>query len=385
MEHLTSTLKIVAFGFLILLHNIVLAQDIVSFATTDHMNKNSNQPENTQWIFINTEPSTSFDGTYFEHYDWNESDTVSGYISDSTMPFTAPASVHLLGTKIGDFYMEFDYIDEPFYIYDVIIPIRTPENITATLNCNHVTLSWDWEFLGYLPNVNDQFEGFNIYRNDSLLNQDPVQDTFYVDRHVPVGEYDYYVETLFTDATHSPAYDTVTVEKDYDYGDVIVTAEGMGVTWTLENQVNISSSLNGYDLYRNGEFLETTPNNYIIFYYPPEGPAEYCVMASFDDGCHSQMGCDTLYPAVSNSLPQENRNPKLSPNPANDFVSLEYSRGYDYIVITTLSGVEHDRISLSDHASQVQYPLQGYKRGIYVVSWFKDGTRRHTQKLIVHR
>lgn len=387
MKRITFLSKLFTLIFFIAGFNVVCSQDInINPESAESLKKMKFQraQNNKQLIILNVQPHMSIAGTYYEYWNYNETDTVSGYISDTAASFSAPADLWLLGTKVGDFYMEFDYIDEPFYIYDVIIPVRTPENLTATLNCNHVTLTWDWEFLGYLPNVNDQFEGFNIYRNDSLLNQEPVQDTFYVDRHVPVGEYDYYVETLFMDDTHSPAYDTVTVEKDYDYGDIVVNTD-LGLTWSIQNDVNVPSSLSGYDIYQNGEFLETTTNNYIIFFFPPEAPAEYCVMANFDDGCQSQMGCDTLYPAVSNSFPQENQTPTLSPNPANDFVSLEYSRGYDFIVITTLSGVEYDRISLSDHATQVQYPLQGYKRGIYVVSWFKDGTLWHTQKLIVHR
>lgn len=385
MKRFTFTLQFAVFGFLILVYSTAIAQYASSTVAYEQMPVNTNQMENIQWIVINTTPSMSLTGSYYEHWNYNEPDTITGYISDATMPFTAPASLHLLGTKTGDFHMELDYVDKPYYIYDVILPVRTPENLQATLECDDIILNWDWEFLGYLPNVNDQFEGFNVYRNDSLLNPEPIQDTFYVDQAVPAGVYDYYVETLFTDGTQSAADDTVTVDKDYYYGDIFVETEGMLVEWTLENQVNVSSSLYGYDVYRNDELLLSTNQNYFALFLPPEIAQEYCVVAEYNNGCYSQMDCDTLYPAVSNSNLQDNQKPKLSPNPASDFVSLEYSRGYDYIVITTLSGFERDRISLSDHASQVQYRLQGYERGIYVVSWFKNDTRRHTQKLIVHR
>ncbi len=388
MKRITFLSKLFTLIFFFAGFNVVFSQDININPESAQSSKKMNihrALNNNQLIILNVQPHMSIAGTYYEYWNYNETDTVSGYISDTTASFSAPADLWLLGTKVGDFHMEFDYIDEPFYIHDVIIPVRTPENLTATLNCNHVTLTWDWEFLGYLPNVNDQFEGFNIYRNDSLLNQEPVQDTFYVDRHVPVGEYDYYVETLFSDGTHSPAYDTVTVEKDYYYGDVIVEAEGMLVEWTLENQVNVSSSLYGFDLYGNGEFLETVYGYFWLLYFPPEVPNEYCVVANFDDGCQSQVGCDTLYPAVSNSLPQENQQPKLSPNPASDFVSFEQPQNYDYLIITTLSGVVQDRLNLAGKSSSVKFSLQDYNRGIYLVSWYKDGIRKETQKLIVHR
>lgn len=387
MERFNLFTKFVAFGLLLMMCNIARAQESGSFSEIpDHEKEQNNesQSRNTQLIMINTVPAMSINGTYYEYWDYNEPDTVSGYLSDSTGTFTAPASLYLSGTKIGYYFNEFDYINEPYYIYDVTLFIRSPEDLTATLNCDHVTLTWDWEFLGYLPNINDQFEGFNIYRNDSLLNQEPVQDTFYVDRHVPDGVYDYYVETLFTDGTHSPAYDTVTVEKDYYYGDVVLNTD-MGLSWSIENEVNVPSSLNGYDIYRNGEFLEATTNNYIIFYSPPEVPSEYCVVAGYNDGCYSQVGCDTVYPSVSNSHLQENQKPQLSPNPARDFVSFEHSQNYDYITITTLSGVVRDKIVLSEGSSPVRVNLQDYRRGLYLVSWYKDGIHRHTQKLIVHR
>lgn len=386
MKRIYFSSKVFAFGFLLIVVNLALAQN--NNPLHNHTEKELRTivgQRNVQWIMLNVQPNMPIDETYFEHWNYSQPDTTSGYLFDAEQPFMAPASLYLLGTKIGYYYNEFDYIDEPYYIYNVVLPIRTPEDLTASLECDDVVLNWGWEFLGHLPNVNDQFDGFNVYRNDSLLNQEPVQDTFYVDRHVSVGLYDYYVETLFTDGTHSPAYDTVTVDKDYYYGDVNVTAEGMGVSWTLENVVNVSSSLYGFDLYRNGVFLETVNGYYWFLYFPPEAPAEYCVMANFDDGCHSQIDCDTLFPAVSNSGISEENLPRFSPNPAQDFIFLDNSDEYDYILITTIRGNKLEKILISNGKPPDRIDLRNFHQGVYLLTWFKEGIQQHTQKLIIQK
>jgi hypothetical protein len=388
MKRITFLSKLFTLIFFFAGFNVVFSQDINNNLESAQSSKKMNiqrAQNNNQLIILNVQPHMSIAGTYYECWNYNEPDTVSGYISDTTASFSAPADLWLLGTKVGDFYMEFDYIDEPFYIYDVIIPVRTPENLTATLNCNHVTLTWDWEFLGHLPNVNDQFDGFNVYRNDSLLNQEPVQDTFYVDRHVPVGVYDYYVETLFTDGTHSLAYDTVAVAKDYYYGDIVVNTEGMGLEWCLENDVNTPSELNQYELYSDGEFLESTINSFWISFYPPQAPHEFCVVATYVNGCYSKVDCDTLFPAVSNSGISEENLPRFSPNPAQDFIFLDNSDDYDYILITTVRGNKLEKVLIYNGKTPDRIDLQNYHQGVYLLTWFKEGTQQHTQKLIIQK
>ena len=86
--------------------------------------------------------------------------------------------------------------------HDVIIGIRPdigdsyiiqpPENISAFVELNTVSLQWDEATEGTLEKL-----GYNIFRDGQIVNEAIVTDTFYVDMDVPSGEHNYKVSTVY--------------------------------------------------------------------------------------------------------------------------------------------------------------------------------------------
>ncbi len=68
-----------------------------------------------------------------------------------------------------------------------------PENLTATVNANTVSISWD------PPSGTSNLEllGFNVFRNDSLLNPSICVSNEFLDVSVPAGNHEYKVATVF--------------------------------------------------------------------------------------------------------------------------------------------------------------------------------------------
>ena len=85
-------------------------------------------------------------------------------------------------------------------------------DLSAQLSDNSATfLVWSDE--SSLP-----VKGYQIFRNEELLNNESVTDTFYIDENLSAGEYEYYVVTHYTTGCVSDISNiaTVTIEEAYE-------------------------------------------------------------------------------------------------------------------------------------------------------------------------
>lgn len=73
--------------------------------------------------------------------------------------------------------------------------------------------NYNWNLQGYLSGVqrNRSLTGYNIYRNDVLLNNSPVNDTNFSDIVPGAGNYSYYTKAVYTGNVLSPASNIVSV------------------------------------------------------------------------------------------------------------------------------------------------------------------------------
>jgi len=101
--------------------------------------------------------------------------------------------------------------------------LAPPRNLRAILNDSTVYLNWE-------PPIDDNgLTGYNIYRNEELLNNETITDTFYTDQNLSFGSYIYFARAIY-------AQDNESVNS---------------------NEINIVISEYGHELYFNGD------NNYV--------------------------------------------------------------------------------------------------------------------------
>jgi M6 family metalloprotease-like protein len=86
---------------------------------------------------------------------------------------------------------------------------EAPSELTATVDGNNVTLSW---------NAANNAQSYNIYRCGTLI--DNTNGTSYVDNNVTYGIYTYYLKSVDANGLYSTSSETITVTllpKDFDY------------------------------------------------------------------------------------------------------------------------------------------------------------------------
>ncbi|MCK4527362.1 hypothetical protein KAW18_08315 [candidate division WOR-3 bacterium] len=88
------------------------------------------------------------------------------------------------------------------------IPPAPPEGITAVDSIGIVDLSW-------LPNTEDDLNGYNLFRQGTKIHQESLTDTFFVDTLPAVeGIYKYYLTAVDILDNESESSDTISVEVD---------------------------------------------------------------------------------------------------------------------------------------------------------------------------
>ena len=194
-------------------------------------------------------------------------------------------------------------------------------NMQGSVDCDDVTLTWN-EASEKKGGLSDRQSAYNLYRGDSLLNQEPIQDTSYLDENVHVGNYMYYLEVISGSLERQDYADSTEVEVEQYYGHIVLDADYEGLIWDLEGTEN--AYLMGYNVYRNNTMVEENiQQNWLILYTPPENAYEYCVEAVFQNGCTSQMACDSVYPVSDSLFPPQNFEASVDPYPVS--TSLQWN------------------------------------------------------------
>ncbi len=70
-------------------------------------------------------------------------------------------------------------------------PLVPPSNLTAATQCKDIVLNWE------APAGKAVLEGYNIYRDEVLINPDPVTETSYTDAELTEGSYSYIVKAVY--------------------------------------------------------------------------------------------------------------------------------------------------------------------------------------------
>ncbi len=90
--------------------------------------------------------------------------------------------------------------------------LAPPENLTASI-IDDIDVQLEWEAPQVVRTVRRSREllGYNIYRDDNMLNDETIEETSYLDTDLAVGVYEYYVTAVYSSGESEPS-NIVTVE-----------------------------------------------------------------------------------------------------------------------------------------------------------------------------
>jgi hypothetical protein len=96
--------------------------------------------------------------------------------------------------------------------------------------------------------------GYNVYRNETIINEEVITANEYLDENLEVGTYNYQVSAVYVHCPESEPTEDVTVIIDPEFCEaptsLSVTPESNAVVITWEEPENIDGELSGYNIYR---------------------------------------------------------------------------------------------------------------------------------------
>ena len=234
--------------------SLITSQGQTSFLDNSSLSK-TNTKENVDYaqviIMVSTNNEESPEGAFVE---------LSNLENDSTYSATAPENgtvefaqvwngeYVLTVSKEGfDTYIDSVSITEPYFIEEVTLAetLVTPVSLTATKECGVVYLEWESGLKNPAFNEatdslyitkqternnsnNRELLGYNIYKNQTLINESPITATEYTDSSLLGGNFYYFVSAVYTTG-ESEASAPINVDVNY-YGPPM-NLEGETINW----------------------------------------------------------------------------------------------------------------------------------------------------------
>jgi len=170
-------------------------------------------------------------------------------------------------------------------VEEVIItePLLPPINFTSYVDDNDVLLMWE-------PPVSGSPLGYNIYRNNIFL--DFTANIIYADQDLNPGFYEYYLTAEYTEGESEPTevLEIYIPEPCNPPENVIVTVINITEVELSWDPPSTGSTPIGFNIYRNGIYVDYTTNSEIYFTDLDPGTFEFCVSAICAEG-ESEPAC----------------------------------------------------------------------------------------------
>jgi len=265
-------------------------------------------------------------------------------------------------------------IGEPMYM-------PPPENLTAQVSGNDVSLVWDE------PDRLDML-GYNVYR-DGLMEAEMITETSMADEDCPDGSYWYAVTAVYTEG-ESGLCDPVQVTVGGFIGKIqgfvrnAITNQAIDNAWVTALDSEFGAVT--YQTPFGSHYTLNLPGGTYGIVCQAQGYQQVLLenVAVLDNGTRSINFY--LYPqSISNYemltgiAEIDNQNMTLYPNPAGEFVNLSVSSGS---MIKIYSHTGQLILSKENSESEVQINLQSFEPGIYLVRVI-SGNFIYNEKLIV--
>jgi len=222
------------------------------------------------------------------------------------------------------------------------------------------------------------FSGYNVYRNDTLLNASPVCCPGYNDNDVGGGKQTYCIVAVYPEGeSEALCADAIIITP---IKNLLATVNDRGVI--LEWNAPASATVSGYNVYRNNTLLNAYPFQGLSYndypFIPLTGKQTYCVETVYPSGKSEAVCVDALITATG--IPENKTDIVVYPNPATEMIKIETSKSFNKVVINNILGQKvYDN---SDSGNILSISTSGFKPGIYVLQ-IDIGNKRITREILV--
>lgn len=153
---------------------------------------------------------------------WLSLDKLSGTLApggSDEINLTFDASMLPEGSYNATLIIQSNDLDNPMLEIPVSLtveasPLVPPSNLTAEVDCQDVVLMWEAPVTESGERV--ELLGYNIYRDEMLVNPDPVQETTYIDAMMDPGTYSYTVKAVYDEGESIPVGPVMATVRSLD-------------------------------------------------------------------------------------------------------------------------------------------------------------------------
>jgi photosystem II stability/assembly factor-like uncharacterized protein len=227
----------------------------------------------------------------------------------------------------------------------------------------------------------DTFSGYNVYRNDTLLTEIPINSRNYKEIEVAYGKQTYCVAAVYPDGeSETICADAFIMSPIKNL--VATVTDGMCVVklkWDAP-PIGVGEFDIDYYIYRNNTLLTFVNSTYSgdCPFIPLSGKQTYCVVAKYKS-IESEAVCTDVL--ITTGIPENRTNINVYPNPATDKITIETSLNFDKISIYNLLGQEVYNNSFSGNNLIIQ--ATEIPPGIYILQ-INSGNKTDIRKISIY-
>jgi hypothetical protein len=251
-----------------------------------------------------------------------------------------------------------------------------PENLSGTVDVKTATISWN-------PPVNmNGFLGYNIYRNETKINEQPVNVTEYSEE-LYVGKYTYQVSAVFEQICQESDFtDEVTLIVCEAPANLQGNVEDNAILLTWTEPENVNGTLSGYNIYRNDAQInvEVITETEYLDEVLAGGNYSYQVSAVFE---HCEQATEEMLINVGvNEFKTSSYN--IFPNPTNGEFRISSSEfRIDNIAIYDVYGKCVLKPETQNSKQETIINVSHLQAGIYLVKIYSDNNITVTKRLVI--
>ena len=262
--------------------------------------------------------------------------------------------------------------------------LEAPTNLTAEfIECPGEEIELNWEYL-----INDGFQYFNIYRNDTLIDTTSLKS--YVDTIPGYGVYYYKVSAKYDEGESKTCGPVEIIYHDCappgNLNAAIIGWDDVCLTWEPPGSknrgiTNCPGALIGYNVYLDGAICGFT--TYLSFIYEDLSPGQtyhFSVSAVYE---YCESICVYIEIIIFVQVVEKNFQSDqilIYPNPAKDIIHIHSGYTMNLVSLSDING----KIMYTNRAigKKLQINTTSYKAGTYLL-FIEAGNNRVVRKIVI--
>jgi hypothetical protein len=272
--------------------------------------------------------------------------------------------------------------DEIICYYSIVLrctgmpePCEAPINLEGIAENHTALLTWEDS-----EEMEETLEGYNIYRDGIQINDELIKTKEYADKDLAVGTYHYYVTAQYEECGESSPTEEVivTILSCEAPTELEGTAEQHTAILTWAEPENIDDELLGYNIYRDGEKINTTLITELGYNDEDLENGEYIYQVSA-----KYENCEELTEGITVTIDATNIN-KLAndvtiyPNPTSGTITITAASFVKVEIYNTVG-------QLVETKNVKTFDVSTYNTGIYFFKVYDTNNNSVTKRVMVTR